>query len=353
VDVFITVQEELQERSDYYDWYALFREAPQCRDAVGCSSPRWIPIFERFIESKALTRPSLLSFVYYELGYFYASEERHGLAAQAYQQAIKLQPDYVSPYNGLGTVYRHTGHLAKAEELYRQCLELAPAYIFPYYNLGGLLYELGRYDEAEVFYRKAIVHRPSLTFSYFNFANFLSKVKRYDEAAEMYCQAIDMDPKHVNSYINLGLALEAMGQYEQAEVRYKQAIEFEPNNYLAHMNLGMLRAAPGQCPEMALESFQRCVEISPDRFEAQLQLARTLEALGRDREALGAYRQVADLIPADSTLKYIIVELCERLGRYDEALSWLEAYIRAVPGDLEARQRFTALQRQLLNHQSD
>ncbi len=226
VNTFQAAQSDLLERSSYYQpWYALFESAPSCHDPVGCANPNWREVFERFVNYEGLSDSKLLAFTHYQLGFFYSEQKRYTLAEQAYIQATDLQPNYVSPYNSLGTVYRHTDQLEKAEELYRRCIELAPDYIFPYYNLGRLLHKLNRHDEAETYYQKSIELRPNLPFSYFNFANYLRKIEAYKRAAEQYRKAIEMDPEFINAYINLGAVLEELQQFSEAEQIYGQALD--------------------------------------------------------------------------------------------------------------------------------
>ncbi|MBK9711790.1 MAG: tetratricopeptide repeat protein [Kouleothrix sp.] len=346
VNTFMEVHEDLRGRSSLHEWYELFRQVPQCRDALDCSLPDWIPLFERLAEYEGLSDSTLRAFVHYELGYFYVSQRRYLTAERAYHRAMELQPDYVSAFNGLGTVYRLTERFEQAEQLYRRCLALAPTYIFPYYNLARLLHRVGRDDEAEEFYQQAIELRPNLPATYFNYGNFLQSGGRDQMAAAVYRQALEMAPHHISSHINLGLVLQKTGQPAQAEAAFRQALAIAPNSYLAYLNLGLLQAQTAR-PEEALASLRRCVEIEPARPDAYIPLAGLLEALGREREALGLYRQATQLLPASRALRYVTAALLERLGRYEEAIGCLEEYLRLVPDDGELQGQIAYLKTRL------
>jgi predicted O-linked N-acetylglucosamine transferase (SPINDLY family) len=56
-------------------------------------------------------------------------------AADAFRNAIKLQPDYVAAYNNLGIVSKDMGDIAAAVGYYRQALEINPGYASCYSNL--------------------------------------------------------------------------------------------------------------------------------------------------------------------------------------------------------------------------
>jgi predicted O-linked N-acetylglucosamine transferase (SPINDLY family) len=56
-------------------------------------------------------------------------------AAQAFKQAIVLQPDYASAYNNLGIVEKDMGDIQAGIDSYRRALELIPSYASCYSNL--------------------------------------------------------------------------------------------------------------------------------------------------------------------------------------------------------------------------
>ena len=63
---------------------------------------------------------------------------------QAYQEAIKLNPDDADSYYGLGNAYRYQEELAEATQAYQEAVKLNPNYIDAYNNLGVTLKEQGR-----------------------------------------------------------------------------------------------------------------------------------------------------------------------------------------------------------------
>ena len=343
VNTFMEAQEDLHERSNYYDWYLLFKKVPQCRDAIDCSLPDWVPLFERLSEYEGLSNLHQRAIVFYQLGYHYTKQKRFARAEQVYREAIRLDPDYVSAYNGLGTLMRNMGNLDEAEKLYRHCIQLNANYIFPYYNLGQVLRKKDAIEEADEFYRRSIKLRPNLPFSYFNYANFLREVQRFPDACNMYRRAIEMDPAHVAAHINLGAVLEKIGNLQEAESEYQQAIELSPREYLAYLNLGLLKSRSD--PLDAITYFDKCIEIEPQRPDAHVPKARLLESLGRDREALEAYRYVDDLIPNNPAVQRMIAGLFEKLGRLNEAIEQYEAYLELMPEDTQTRQHIQELRK--------
>jgi Flp pilus assembly protein TadD len=65
------------------------------------------------------------------------------VAAQFYQKAIEIAPNYPVAYNDLGVLLEGAGQPAKAEELYLKSVQVDPNYLSAYTNLA-MLYETKR-----------------------------------------------------------------------------------------------------------------------------------------------------------------------------------------------------------------
>ena len=82
-----------------------------------------------------------LSGPYANLGIVCYRLKKFSDAAEALNQAIRLNPKQAAYSNELGIVYRHGGQFERAREAYAKALALDPAYAKAYLNLG-ILYDL-------------------------------------------------------------------------------------------------------------------------------------------------------------------------------------------------------------------
>jgi serine/threonine protein kinase/tetratricopeptide (TPR) repeat protein len=71
-----------------------------------------------------------------------------GKSSQSYQEWIETYPRDMAAYANLADVYASQGQWEKAEEAYRESLRLAPDSVTPYEGLGNSLLALQRFDEA-------------------------------------------------------------------------------------------------------------------------------------------------------------------------------------------------------------
>jgi tetratricopeptide (TPR) repeat protein len=68
-------------------------------------------------------------------------------AAQAYQSAIRDDPDFAAAHNHLGNLHRAQGRLQDAAACYRQAMSAEPLFAEASYNLGYVLMESGAIAE--------------------------------------------------------------------------------------------------------------------------------------------------------------------------------------------------------------
>jgi protein O-GlcNAc transferase len=68
-------------------------------------------------------------------------------AVAAFQNAIRLRPNYPEPHHNLGQALPKLGRLTESAEAYRKAVSLRPAYSKAAFQLAGVLGELGSGDE--------------------------------------------------------------------------------------------------------------------------------------------------------------------------------------------------------------
>jgi tetratricopeptide (TPR) repeat protein len=126
---------------------------------------------------------------------------RHEEALEAYRQAIKLDPKYISPYNNLGNVLRFLGRDEEAIKAYQKAISIDPKYVTPYNGLGNALRSLGRHEEALEAYRQAIKLDPCYALPYNGLGNVLHFLGRYKEAIRAYKKFIKLANSKEDYYL--------------------------------------------------------------------------------------------------------------------------------------------------------
>ena len=94
-------------------------------------------------------------------------------AIEAYQKAIRIQPNYVDAYNNLGVVLIDHEKLEESVQIYQKTLEIQPNYADAYNNLGNALREQGKLEESIRIFQKATYIQPNHAEAHNNLAMML------------------------------------------------------------------------------------------------------------------------------------------------------------------------------------
>lgn len=262
---------------------------------------------------------------WYKLTDFLEEKSAWPLAEAAYRKAIKLDPKFSYPWNGLGNLLmRHLGKFAEAEAAYRKAIELDPKSAHPWNGLGNLLKKhLGRIAEAEVAYRKAIELDSNSAYPWDNLGVLLDEhLGKFAEAETAYRKAIELDPKDASPWINLGILLmERFERFQEAEAAYRKAIELDPKEASPWNNLGnlfMKRLGKFTDAEVA---YLKAIELNSNHPSPWINLGILLtHHLERFTEAETAYRNAIKLVPDNGVPWANLAEvLAEKLQRDQDA----------------------------------
>ena len=155
--------------------------------------------------------------------------------------------------------------------------------------------------------------------------------RRYLEAVAKFNRVIGLDPASVRAYDSLGLALDMSGQPEKARESFRKAVELNrklatPSCWPPH-DLGALLLRLQQLKE-AEDGLRESLRYDPKFAMAHYHLGRTLEAEGRDGEAIEEYRNATSHDPVVIEAFYSLGQLCRRHGRQAEATAAFVEYKR-------------------------
>ena len=95
-------------------------------------------------------------------------------------------------------------------------------------NKGLALYHLDKCDEAIKAYDEAIRLDPTDTKVLDNKGSALRHQGKNDEAIQTYDKAIQLDPESANNWIKKSNILKAQGKYEEAQQAFDKAVEIDP-----------------------------------------------------------------------------------------------------------------------------
>ena len=164
------------------------------------------------------------------------------MAINAYDKALRLNPDLVEAYYNRGAAKSTLGQWEAAIADFDVSIARNPDYAQAYYTRSMAKEALGQYEAALAGYDAAIARNPDYAQAYYNRGATKSTLGQYEAAIADFDATIARNPDYTQAYYSRGNAKEALGQYEAALADYDEAIRLSPDHTDAYFSRGNAKA---------------------------------------------------------------------------------------------------------------
>jgi tetratricopeptide (TPR) repeat protein len=251
-------------------------------------------------------------------------------AAEAYREAIRLEPDNAKTQYNLALALQKLGAREEEEQVLEKAVELDPNLAEPRNQLGTLYMADGKMDEAEKEFKAALSINPEFAESENDLGALYARQGKNEEALALLQKATEHDPKNVPAFLNWGLVLATLGHYSQAEEAFKKAIVLSPDYADAYEALGMAEERGGAFQE-AIPNFQKVVSLQPDSAEAHIELGIAMAEQYDLATALEQFSEAERLNANSAAAHFSRGQAFYDLGKNEEARKELETALRLSP----------------------
>jgi tetratricopeptide (TPR) repeat protein len=131
-------------------------------------------------------------------------------------------------------------------------------------------------------------------------------------------------------YYNRGTALADHGELRRAAEEFRAALRIDPRFADAGHNLGVVLLRTGD-PEGAVAILEQVVLVRPYDPAQEFALGKAYLDAGRTAEAVQEFGRVLALDPRHGDAHFARAAALLKLGRHEEAVIALDAYVRAFP----------------------
>jgi tetratricopeptide (TPR) repeat protein len=190
------------------------------------------------------------------LGIAYRKSGQLDKAIEAYQQAIRINPEYAEAWGNLGVAYGSAGEHAKAVDAYRQALHINPEDPIAWNNLGFSYGRAGQIAKAIEAFQQGLRMNPEDAVAWSNLGAMYGRSGQNAKAIEAYQQSLRITPEDSNTWYNLGNDYVEIGQSAKAIEAYQQSLRISPEDSNTWYNLGVAFAISGQRNKV-LEVYKR------------------------------------------------------------------------------------------------
>lgn len=168
------------------------------------------------------------------------------LAADRFQDLIRLKPDDEEAYFNLGYALSRLNRSAEAIRSYEKCLSILPEYAEAHNNLGNLLLADRKFDQAALHFRIALTNQPESSIARNNLGKVFAVQAKPHEAIPFFRDAIQHDPKNWDARHNLAVAYLAVGQLEESRAELLVIVEENPGMPRARATLAKVQSLLSQ-----------------------------------------------------------------------------------------------------------
>ncbi len=155
--------------------------------------------------------------------------------------------------------------------------------------------------------------------------------QHYAEAARRFQQAIALDPAMARAYDNLGLCYFSQNKNELAVTNFNRAIDLDRNaphpSPWPYLNLAVTLEFLGRTQE-AEADLREALRLDPQLAAAHYQLGKVLEHLGRHQAAVLELLEAIRLDDKYAEPHIALAHVYNELGRKDEADREVSVYLR-------------------------
>ena len=189
-----------------------------------------------------------------DLGAAYLQQNKFEIALSEFAEAIQIDPNYASAYNGMGLVQAALGEDTKADANYKKAIEL----------------------------------QPGNSESHNNYGSFLCSRKRYDESIGHFLTAVK-NPLYGTpnlAYANAGICSARKGDNKNAEIYLNKALQIQPLTHSAAIQLAEIQFNRGDATS-AQKTLQNALITNPGAETLWLGI-KIARALG-DKDNVSSY----------------------------------------------------------------
>jgi eukaryotic-like serine/threonine-protein kinase len=253
-------------------------------------------------------------------------------AAEYFNQAIALDPNYAAAYAGLADCYvllpqwklgPVAEYLSKARAAANKALQIDSNLADAHASLGMVAFgEKLDLREAKREFERAIQLNPNYALAHYCLAySVLLALGNHDQAIKELKRAIELDPVSSVINTNLGYAYILARLYPEAIGQLRKTIELNPDFAYAHAILGEALELSGQLDDAFME-YEKSYNAGHD-FRGLMMMARVHGLKGDRAKALQLFEQAKQLNSPD-IWAFGCAMVYLGLGDRNEALNWLE-----------------------------
>lgn len=295
---------------------------------------------------KLITEQPQNALLQLDLADLYAtSMQRPAAAADAYRAAIAIAPKHAGAHHGLGVSLGQVGKVDEAVAALEKAAALAPDNPLPVQALGKLYQHQNHSAKALSAYDRALASQPDFVPALIGKGDIYLGERNFDAALAEYDKAVSVAPEFDEVLLKRAMTLQALERTTEARAAYLAALGRNPKLGIAYNNLAWLASIEKKDLDKAESWARKAVDLAPQVAAFQDTLGWVLHLRGKTTDAHRVLTKAAAMEPRSTDTYVRLGQICEALGKVDEARVAYTAALALDAAHDDARQRLDSLRR--------
>ena len=216
-------------------------------------------------------------------------------AIEEYKRALLADEDNTMAWNSLGVCYAGLGRPEEARKHFEGALKRDADDLMALYNLGHISQTIGNYSAARSYYDACLEQDAEHFFALIRLGQVNEFEKDFVTARSFFERARALEENKPLVERNFARLCIKEGDPDKAREHLHQALLYNPQDAVALELMARLYLDGGEDPEIAEVLARQAAALRPDYKGAWLQLARALEACGKNQDARHALVKAGEL----------------------------------------------------------
>ncbi|MGA9118162.1 MAG: tetratricopeptide repeat protein [Bacteroidota bacterium] len=205
---------------------------------------------------------------------------------------------------------------------------------------GSIDEQKGEYAQAALEYQEALRYDKNHAI-YYALSRAYGMLNKPVPALEAGREAVDLAPDIREYRRNLAAIYLSAMKPDSAILQYENLVRLDSSNIESWFNLA--RLYQGRSPLKALEIYRRITERFGAQWDVLLQTADLCNKLGKFDEAADALKQMSEIDPGNKELQHTLAQTYARAQEFDSALAVYKSLRDAEPGNLQITSEMAGL----------
>lgn len=255
-------------------------------------------------------------------------------AENFFKKALQLEPEAIPPRLNLAKVYLRHKNFTDARQLLENIIFQDGTSVQAYYLLANLETRAAKRDAALKVYRALVAVKPQELQALYMVGLLQMDKGNLNEAQQAVDSLLSMFKDRPEGLRLKGLLLYHQGEFNQAVQTFKTSVQQQPH-LLAYFFMGLSHFSLNQL-ELALNNFQKALDLNPDFERARILVAMTLLKQQRVDDAITEISKVLRSNPDSGYAHNILGSAYLAKGKFDEGMAELELATEIDPGLADA-----------------